>query len=167
MPLGICERASRGEIILLVAPGWIAQTLREAAWAPLLVFCLFIAAAGILDAYTRFPSLDIPTHFLGGAAVTYFFRCAFANAQSVAGLLPNVSPAGPAFGCTAGTTILWELFEFLSDRLVGSHLQHGAGDTWSDVIFGLAGGAAYLALRRSFAASLGTHASRGPPDEKA
>jgi hypothetical protein len=146
---------------------WIVQTLREAAWAPLLVFCLFLAAAGIFDAYTRFPPLDVATHFFGGVAVAYFFWCASANAQSVAGHLPNVSQTGLAFGCTAGTTILWEIFEFLSDRFVGTRLQHGAEDTWLDIIFGLAGGVAYLVLRRSFAASPSTHAPRGPPDERA
>ena len=127
---------------------WIAQTLREAAWAPLLVICLVVAAAEMFDAYTRFPSLDVPTHFLGGIAVTYFFWCAFANAQPVAGHLPNVSQAVLAFGCTAGTTILWEIFEFLSDSLFGTQLQHGVGDTVSDISFGLAGGVAYLVLRR-------------------
>jgi hypothetical protein len=95
-----------------------------------------------------------PTHFFGGVAVTYFFWCASANAQSVAGRLPNVSQAVLAFGCTTTTTILWEIFEFVSDRLLGTHMQHGPGDTWSDVFFGLAGGVAYLVLRRSFAASL-------------
>jgi hypothetical protein len=146
---------------------WIVQTLREAAWAPLLVFCLVIAAVGIFDAYTRFPSLDIPTHFLGGIAVTYFFWCASANAQSVAGHLPNVSPAVLAFGCTASTTILWEIFEFFSDRLLGTQLQHGVGDTVSDIFFGLAGGVAYLVLRRSFAVCPRAHASPEPPDKNA
>ena len=128
--------------------GWIVQALREAAWAPLLVFCLVIAAVGIFDAYTRVPSLDIPTHFLGGIAVTYFFWCAATNAQSAAGHLPNMRPAVLAFGCTASTTILWEILEFLFDRLLGTQLQHGLGDTVSDILFGLAGGIAYLVLRR-------------------
>lgn len=145
---------------------WIAQTLRKAAWAPLLVFCLVVAAAGIFDAYARFPSLDVPTHFLGGIAVTYFFWCASANAPSVAGHLPNVNQSVLAFGCTAGTTILWEIFEFLSDRLFGTQLQHGVGDTASDIFFGLAGGVVYLVLRRWFAASTRARALPIPPDER-
>lgn len=144
---------------------WIVQTLWQAAWAPLLVFCLFVAAV-IFDAYTRFPSLDVPTHFFSGVAVTYFFWCASANAQSVAGQLTNVSQAVFVFACTAGTTILWEVFEFLSDRLLGTHMQHGPADTLADIFFGLAGGVAYLVLRRSFSASPSAHASPGPPDER-
>jgi hypothetical protein len=145
----------------------MVQTLRKAAWAPLLVFSLVVVAEWIFHAYTRFPSLDIPTHFFGGIAVTYFFWCASANTQPVADHLPNVSQAVLAFGCTASTTILWEIFEFLSDRLLGTHMQHGLRDTLSDVFFGLAGGVAYLVLRRSFAAPSSAHASPEPPDEGA
>jgi hypothetical protein len=145
---------------------WIVQTLRVAAWAPLLVFCLVVAAAGIFDAYNRFPWLDVPTHFLGGIAVTYFYWVACANAQSVASHFRIVSPAVLAFGCTASTTILWEIVEFLSDRMLGTQLQHGVGDTVSDIFFGLAGGVAYLVLRRWFTASRSAHASSVPPDER-
>lgn len=127
---------------------WIVQTLWRAAWAPLLVFCLVVVAVAIFDAYTRFPSLDVPTHFLGGLAVTYFFWCAIASAQSVAGHLLNARPAVLAFGCTASATILWEIFEFLWDRVFGTQLQHGMGDTASDIFFGLAGAVAYLVVRR-------------------
>ena len=90
-----------------------------------------------------------------------------ANAQPVAGHLPNVSQAVLAFGCTAGTTILWEILEFLSDRLFGTQLQHGVEDTVSDILFGLIGGVVYLVLRRSFAASPSARTSPVPPDEKA
>ncbi len=146
---------------------WIVQTLREAVWAPLLVLCLVVLAGGIFDAYTRFPWVDMPTHFLGGIATTYFFWCAAANAQSIAGHFPKVSHAVLAFGCTASTTILWEVFEFLSDRFLGAHMQHGLGDTSSDIFFSLAGGVAYLVLRRPFAASSSAHALPEPPDKRA
>lgn len=49
--------------------------------------------------------------------------------------------------------ILWEAFEFLSDRWAGARMQHGLGDTASDIFFGLAGGVAYLVLRQGGAAS--------------
>jgi hypothetical protein len=146
---------------------WIMQTVREAAWAPLLVLCPVVAAEKIFDAFKRFPWIDVPAHFFGGIAVTYFFWCAFTNAQSLAGHLRNVSQAVLALACTASTAILWEIVEFLSDRLLLTHLQHGAGDTLSDLVFGLAGSVAYLVLRRAFAAPPGAHASPEPPDERA
>lgn len=146
---------------------WIVQTLREAAWAPLLVLCPVVLAEGIFDAFTRFPWVDIPAHVLGGIAATYFFWRAAANARSLAGHFTQVSPAVLALGGTASTTILWEILEFLADRLLRTQMQHGLGDTLSDIVFSLAGGAAYLVLRRAYAASSGAQASPEPPDERA
>ena len=134
---------------------WIVRTLREAAWAPLLVLCAVVLAAGLFDMYTRFPWIDIPTHFLGGIAVTYFFWHASANAQSVARQFSNVGQSVLSLGGTAAMSILWELFEFLADHLLGAHMLHGLADTSSDIFLGLAGGVAYLVLRRWFAASTG------------
>lgn len=107
------------------------------------------------DVFTRLPWFDIPTHLLGGVAATYFFWRAAANVASVAGRFQKVGHAVFALACTAGATILWELFEFLSDRLLRTRMQHGAGDTLSDIVFSLAGGVAYLVLRRAFAARAG------------
>jgi len=119
------------------------------------VLCAVVLAAGLFDMYTRFPWIDIPTHFLGGIAVTYFFWHASANAQSVARQFANVGQSVLSLGGTAAMSILWELFEFLADHLLGAHMLHGLADTSSDIFLGLAGGVAYLVLRRWFAASTG------------
>ena len=134
---------------------WIVLTLREAAWAPLLVVGPVFIADWAFDVFTRLPWFDIPTHLLGGVAATYFFWRAAANAASVAGRFQRVSHAVFALACTTGATILWELFEFLSDRLLHTRMQHGVGDTLSDIVFSLAGGVAYLMLRRAFAVPSG------------
>jgi hypothetical protein len=130
-------------------------TLRQAAWAPLLVLLPVFLADWTVDVFFRLPWFDIPTHMLGGVAATYFFWRAAANAASVAGRFQRVSHAVFALACTTGATILWELFEFLSDRLLPTRMQHGVGDTLSDIFFSLAGGVVYLALRREFAARHG------------
>lgn len=144
---------------------WIFRTLREAAWAPLLVLALFLAAVGFFDAYTRFPRLDKPTHFLGGLAVAYFFWCGWSQARALTGHFPRVSQAAFAFGGTAASAILWEIYEFLSDHFLATHMQHGLEDTLSDVFFGLSGAAVYLLLRRSRAATARAQALSRPPDE--
>ena len=134
---------------------WIVRTLREAGWAPLLVLCPVVLADWLFDAFARLSWFDIPTHILGGIAATHFFWRAAANARSIAGRFAKVDQAILAIGGTAGMTILWEIFEFLSDRLLHAHMQHGPGDTLSDIVFSLAGGVAYLILRRAFAARPG------------
>jgi len=146
---------------------WIVRSLREAAWAPLLVLGMVVLAAGVFDMYTRFPWIDIPTHFLGGIAVTYFFWRACANAQSVARRFANVGQSVLSLGGTATMSILWEFFEFLADHLLGAHMLHGLADTSWDIFFGLAGGVAYLVLRRWLAASTSAHALPDSTDERA
>jgi hypothetical protein len=144
---------------------WVLRTLRQAAWAPLLVLGLFLAAVGLFDAYARLPALDKPTHFLGGAAVAHFFWCGWGQAGALGGPLPKVGQPAFALGGTAVTALLWEVCEFLADRFLATRMQHGLVDTLSDVLFGLAGGAIYLLLRRSRTASLGARASPERADE--
>ena len=147
--------------------GWIVRTLREAAWAPLLVVCWVVLVERLFDLFMRFPWIDIPTHFLGGVAVAYFFWRACANAQSAARPFANVGHAVVSLAGTATLSILWELFEFLGDHLLGAHMQHGLADTWSDIFFSLAGGVAYLVLRPWFASSTSAHALPDSTDERA
>jgi hypothetical protein len=44
---------------------------------------------------------------------------------------------------------LWELMEFMSDQLRGTHIQLGPLDTWSDVGLGVAGAAVRAWLGRT------------------
>jgi hypothetical protein len=65
---------------------WIFDTLREAAWAPLMV--LGVYGLGLtFHVFKLFPPLDIPTHFLGGVAITYFY---FAGTQMVRGVQDTI-----------------------------------------------------------------------------
>lgn len=131
---------------------WLVSTFREAAWAPLLVLGLSFAGAHFFDAYTRFPSLDMPAHFLGGIAAAYFLWCALAHAQT-AGYALKANPLAVVLAGTAAVAIMWEvLFELLADHFLKSAMQHGVRDTLADVFFGFAGACAYLVVRRSFAA---------------
>jgi hypothetical protein len=116
----------------------------------LIVVCPVVLADTVFHVYTRFPWIDMPTHFLGGIAVTHFFWFASVNSQSVAAPRAKATHAVLALAGTATMVLLWELFEFLADRWLGAHMQHGLVDTSSDIFFGLAGAVAYLVLRRWF-----------------
>jgi hypothetical protein len=63
---------------------WITITLRESAWAPLSIFGFYLIGLA-LRLFKMFPSLDIPTHFMGGVAITYFYRSAIRNSQKIVG----------------------------------------------------------------------------------
>lgn len=117
---------------------WIITTLRESAWAPLAVvgFYLIGLALGLFD---QFPPLDIPTHFIGGVAITYFFRSAIKHSQKFLGDIPILIQILFAFTCTGTTIILWEFYENAFDFLFGTTMVRGLEDTIVDMFVGLAG----------------------------
>src|SRR5688572_32320699 len=49
---------------------------------------LFRSIAKSLRLFLVFPPLDIPTHFLGALAITYFYRVAIQNSQNLVGEIP-------------------------------------------------------------------------------
>jgi hypothetical protein len=126
---------------------WLLTTLRRAAWAPILVFGLH-SVSFALGFYDVWPPLDIPMHFLGGMAISWFFGHAYRAAEEL-GLLGR--PAAILYrvtvlALTASATVFWEFAEFLSDRYVGTHAQKGLADTLGDMLVGLLGGLAVVAL---------------------
>ncbi len=118
---------------------WIVNTFREAAWAPVAVFVSYLIglAFGWFD---LLPPLDIPTHFMGGVAITYFYRSAIRNLQKSPGEIAIGIQIVFAFTATGTTTIFWEFLEFLSDYFLSTQHVFGLNDTLKDMFFGLAGG---------------------------
>ena len=117
---------------------WIVTTLREAAWAPISVFVFYLIGffAGWFDA---FPPLDIPTHFMGGVAITYFYRVAIRSSQKFLGDIPFVIQVVFAITAVGTTTVLWEFAEYLSDYFLRTQHVFGLNDTIKDMFFGLLG----------------------------
>ncbi|MCI0554363.1 MAG: hypothetical protein L0287_25735 [Anaerolineae bacterium] len=117
---------------------WILLTFREAAWAPLSVFGFYLIGLA-LDLFDLFPPLDIPFHILGGVAITYFYRSAIKNSQSIVGDIPTLIQTILGFTCTGTTIIFWEFYENLLDFFFGTHMVRGLEDTIMDMFLGLMG----------------------------
>ena len=117
---------------------WVFTTLREAAWAPLGVFSLYLVALHF-QVFKLFPLADIPTHFLGGVAITYFYRVAIRRSQILAGEIPFLVQVLFAFTCTGTTTIFWEWHEYVSDFFFNTQMIRGVTDTIVDFFIGLMG----------------------------
>ena len=126
---------------------WVVATLRDSAWAPLSVFLFYLFGLA-LHLYDRFPPLDIPVHFMGGVAITYFFRGAIRNLQNFLGELPALVQTIFAFTCTGTTIIFWELYENAFDFLLGTHMVRGLEDTIVDMVLGLLGALVLSVLYR-------------------
>ena len=112
--------------------------LREAAWAPLSVFGLYWVGL-TFDLYKRFPILDIPTHFMGGVVITYFYRSAIRHSQKLVGEIPLPIQVLFAITCTGTTTILWEFYENFADYFLHTDMVRGLQDTIMDLFVGLLG----------------------------
>ncbi len=117
---------------------WAGVTLRESAWAPLSVVALYLTGLAF-HLYDLFPLLDVPTHFLGGVAITYFYRSAIKNSQSFAGDVPFWAQVLLAFTCTGTTTVLWEFYENIIDYVFRTHMVLGLFDTLKDMFMGILG----------------------------
>jgi hypothetical protein len=126
---------------------WVVATLREYAWAPLAVFGFYLFGLAI-DLYDRFPFMDIPTHFMGGVTITYFYRGALRNSQTQLGEIPVVIQTLFAFTCTGTTIILWEFYENAFDYLFGTTMVRGLEDTVLDMLIGMAGALALSVFYR-------------------
>ena len=124
--------------------GWVSSTLRESAWAPLGVVAVYLIGLAF-RLYLIFPPLDIPTHFLGGVAITYFYLSAIRNSQKFLGDIPLPVQVLLAVTSTGTTTVLWEFYENIVDYFFGTHMVLGLGDTLKDMYLGLLG-AVVLAL---------------------
>ena len=117
---------------------WVTATLREAAWAPLSVFGFYVLGL-TFHLFKLFPVIDIPTHFLGGVVITYFYRSAIRHSQKFVGEIPFAVQVLFAFTCTGTTTILWEFYENILDFFFGTHMVRGLEDTIIDLFLGLLG----------------------------
>jgi hypothetical protein len=126
---------------------WLAGTLRQAGWAPLLVLAFWAIAAAGFDAYERYPSLDMPTHFCGGVSIAYLTSVGVVRLAPLLGAAHPLLRGAMAIGATAVAAIVWEFMEYLSDLFLGTHLNLGVRDTLSDLFFGLLGATFFVALR--------------------
>lgn len=112
--------------------------MREAAWAPLSVFGVYLFCL-IIGLYSLYPNLDIPTHILGGIAITYFFRSAIRHSQEFLGAIPFPIQVLFAFTATGTTVIFWEFAENIVDFVFHTHNVLGLFDTLKDMFDGLLG----------------------------
>jgi uncharacterized membrane protein YjjP (DUF1212 family) len=117
---------------------WVITSFKEAAWAPLCVVGIYVFGLAF-HLYKSYPWIDIPTHFLGGVTITYFYRTAIRNSQRIAGAIPLPIQILFAFTATGTTTVFWEFYENLADHFLHTHMVRGLEDTITDLFLGVMG----------------------------
>jgi len=126
---------------------WVIATFKEAAWAPLCILGIYSFGLAF-HIYKSYPWIDIPTHFLGGVTITYFYRSAIRNSQKITGAIPHLIQILFAFTATSTTAILWEFYENLADHFLHTHMVRGLEDTITDLFTGLMGALVLSVLYR-------------------
>jgi hypothetical protein len=128
----------RGYMMKTTIKQWLIKSLREAAWAPLCIVGVYVFGLA-LDLYDLFPWLDIPTHLAGGMAITYFYRVAIRNSDTLLGPTPHLIQILFAFTATGTTTIFWEFYENTIDYFFGFNTVRGLEETVIDLLMGVTG----------------------------
>ena len=127
---------------------WMKDSLRDAAWAPSLVFVIHVIALEVFNMYTRFPHFDVPMHFLGGVVMAFFFHCAFLNASRLGVIGPYQALLHRLLVVTStcAVAVFWEFAEFIIDQCFETQTQGGLEDTLGDLFFGVAGAVAFIVM---------------------
>ncbi len=128
---------------------WIICSFKKGAWAPLAVFSIHVISSLLLNIYNVFPSFDIPMHFLGGVAITYFFiQCiTCAIKKDILGKPSFLVVILLVFLLTCTTTIFWEFIEWILDALFQMHMQVSLNDTLLDMLLGILGGIVMIGIK--------------------
>lgn len=125
---------------------WAVQAVRHGGLPAIALFSFHVIAAIGFEAYVRFPRLDIPMHFLGGAVIAYFFHRAAiaASSHGIIGSCDRTTRTVLIFALACVATVFWEFAEFVGDRFFGTHAQLGLDDTLGDMCLGICGGITFI-----------------------
>jgi hypothetical protein len=91
--------------------------------------------------YERYPSFDIPMHFLGGVTIVLTGNSLLQIAQKEKWLVIKNRAITVLLlvSFVALFAILWEFHEFLMDTYLGTQTQPSIADTMKDMFLGLLG----------------------------
>jgi len=125
---------------------WVVALLRELVRPLVLAYLLLAAGVDAVRAYSYWPALDIPMHYVGALVLTYVVHRGVGHAMRYE-LLPPLGRGARAIAvfslvCTA--SLFWELGEFLSDRYLGTRAQGGLDDTMFDMLIDVLGSVSFL-----------------------
>ena len=135
----------------------IWQRLWLVGWAPMGVVALHSGAAAIFGHQREY---DPAFHFAGGAAGAYCLWRALQVFHTAFGRLAGFNPVLVVMTVMVTVTCVWEVAEFASDRVLGTHVQLGRADTAMDIALGIVGASCAVGL-----AALVNRSSRRPKSD--
>jgi len=113
--------------------------MREAAWAPVLVFVAHAIGARV---FGHEPYVDPVMHFLGGAATAFFVYRVCRIGGGLIGAPSILVVDLLAVGLTCAVALAWELGELVSDVTLGTRAHTSVANTLRDLLLGAVGAVA-------------------------
>jgi hypothetical protein len=142
--------------VLLVPVFWVPMAVelvfRTSLPRPLqLSYLVFIAAGPFigtaLHVYWYVPPWDLLVHFWSGIMLSWLGMLLARRAEEqMDTALPRWFSVSAILFTAMAFAAAWEICEFISDRLIGTHAQLGQTDSMTDLISGTLGGVAAIVL---------------------
>ena len=119
---------------------------------PILVYLVHLIALRVLHLYTFFPNVDMPFHYIGGLSIAYAASQVLLHLESeeITAPLNRMIFLVLLLSLTATIAVFWEFAEFMSDQMLGTHLQPSIANTMQDQFLGILGGGtwAFISFKR-------------------
>ena len=115
---------------------------------PVLVYLAHLIALRILHLYTLYPNVDMPFHYLGGLSIAYTASLilSYLESERITVPLHRMLFLVLLLSLTATTAVFWEFAEFISDQVLGTHLQPSIANTMQDQFLGILGGGTWALI---------------------
>ena len=127
---------------------WIKCSLLKGGWAPVLVFGINMLVY-FLGLYQKYLHADVPVHFLGGIAITFFYYKSISCAlqKKILGSPSSLLIRFFLFTLICFTVVFWEFLEWIMEALFQLKLQVGLEDTLFDMLLGILGGTFIIIIK--------------------
>lgn len=115
---------------------------------PILVFLVHLTALRILHLYSSYPNMDMPFHYIGGLSIAYTASQILLHLESeeITAPLNRMIFLVLLLSLTATIAMFWEFAEFMSDQMLGTHLQPSIANTMQDQFLGILGGGTWALI---------------------
>ncbi len=154
LKLHVAERITEGVVVLM--GGAMKKLARSVmvntrTWLliclpPLIVLIIHKVLFSVIGLYESCPAQSIPTHFVGGAAIS-FSLIVLHKALRQSGLIPEMTTMLSVFfifTTISTVAVWWEFAEYALDAVVGTQCQVSLEDTMLDMLVGSGGGLSVL-----------------------
>ena len=118
-------------------------------YLPVILFLINFLIFQPFRFYYIYPWLDIPMHFLGGAAIAFSFLCVLNKCKDEIIIKDKLVKVNIIVSLVTLTAVLWEFWEHLVNYLFKLEWYFTLRDTLEDLFLGMLGGLIVVLFSKS------------------